>query len=154
MWKPHIWVRDPTCTRGSETEKEHGYWQKSLQPKTLFYKKEYIWAKMRTIAGKQNLNGLKKCSWRMIVFHLILCLRLNGGYTESIGGRLGRREKTRRGNLWDWIKSKVERHRLPLQRWAQHTETVCGKQITMLHLVLWCLGLCLEQDCPPGPTFS
>ena len=28
---------------------------------------------------------------------------------KSTGGRLGRQEKAKRGNLWDWIESKTDR---------------------------------------------
>ena len=29
---------------------------------------------------------------------------------KSIGDRLGRQKKTKQENLWDWIKSKMNRH--------------------------------------------
>lgn len=29
---------------------------------------------------------------------------------KFIGGRLRRQEKEKQGNLWDWIKGKMERH--------------------------------------------
>ena len=29
---------------------------------------------------------------------------------KSMGGRLGRREKAKQRNLWDWIGSKIKRH--------------------------------------------
>lgn len=55
---------------------------------------------------------------------------------KSTGERLKGQEKAKRANLWDWIKSETERHRLLLHWWLQvlnhshlqHIEMVCGKQ--------------------------
>lgn len=38
---------------------------------------------------------------------------------KSVGGRLRRQEKVKCGNLWDWIKSKMERYLLLLHWWIQ-----------------------------------
>ena len=50
--------------------------------------------------------------WRMAVLQFILYItmkrRHNEGYTIFIGGRLGRREKAKQGNLLDCIKSETE----------------------------------------------
>ena len=54
----------------------------------------------------------------------ILYIRVKGrdvreGYMKSIGGRIRGQEKAKPGNLWDWIKSKTERHMLLLHWWVQ-----------------------------------
>ena len=145
--------------QGAQRQKRNmGIDKRASSPRHCFIRKSIFEPKWGQLPGSKisiDWKNVPEELYFSILFYDLDSMEENsGGYTESIGGRLGRREKTRRGNLWDWIKSKVERHRLPLQRWAKHTETVCGKQITMLHLVLWCPGLCLEQDRPPGPTFS
>lgn len=38
---------------------------------------------------------------------------------ESIGSRLRKQEKVSRGNLFDWIKSKMERYKLVFHRQVQ-----------------------------------
>lgn len=41
------------------------------------------------------------------------------GYMKSIGRRLSGGEKAKRENLWDWLKSKMERHIFLLHWWVQ-----------------------------------
>ena len=69
-----------------------------------------------TIAGKQNLNELRKCSreWYLCTLFYILQSeeKREVGYMKSTGDRLGRWQKAERGwgvawNLWDWIKGKM-----------------------------------------------
>ena len=41
---------------------------------------------------------------------------------KSIGGRLRGREKAKRRKVWDWIRSKTERHILLLHWWVQDSQ--------------------------------
>lgn len=70
---------------------------------------------------------------------------------ESMGGRLGRREKAK-GDLWDGIKSKRERHTVLLHcgcrtddniysTWRWHVGPPDNKG---LWSVVWCLQFCPE----------
>ena len=86
------------------------FFKELSKPVENFY--EFIWAKLMTIARKQNLNGLRNAP-ENAVLHLILYIRLKGGgirrwiYMKSTGGRLRGREKAKHRNPWDWIKSKM-----------------------------------------------
>ena len=55
----------------------------------------------------------EKILQRMAVLHCILYITIKGrgvkSYMKSIGDRLGRQEKAKQRNLWDWIKSKMYR---------------------------------------------
>ena len=83
---------------------------RNVQTHNNFY--EFIWAKLTTIAGKQNLNGLRKCSIKWQFCYLFYTSeskgKTQGGYVKSAGDRLGRQEKAKARNLWDWIKSQEE----------------------------------------------
>ena len=60
----------------------------------------------------------------MAVLHLILYITVTGGGIrgdmKSISERLGRSEKAKLRNLWDWIGSKTNRHILLLHLWVQY----------------------------------
>ena len=63
---------------------------------------------------------LRKCSGRMAVLQLILYIRIRGEDIKRVhSGRLGKQEKTKWGDLRDWIKRKRERHILLLHWWVQ-----------------------------------
>ena len=51
---------------------------------------------------------------RVAILQLILYIAIKvGGVTgdlKSIGDKLGMQEKAKRGNLWDWIKTRTNRH--------------------------------------------
>ena len=57
----------------------------------------FIWAKIMTIVGKQNLNELSKCYGKWQLYHLFYTSeskrKREGGCKKFIGDRLGRREK-------------------------------------------------------------
>ena len=61
--------------------------------------------------------------WKVAVSPLILYIRIRGeevrGHMKSIGDRLERREQAKWGNLWDWEKSKRNRHILLFHRRVQ-----------------------------------
>ena len=63
-----------------------------------------------TIARKQNLNGLRKCSRKMAVLHLILYITTEGGDVNclhEIHWWLGRQGKAKLGSVWVWIESEM-----------------------------------------------
>ena len=81
---------------------------------TLFFGNNFyafIGTKLLTIARKQNLNGLRKCSreWHFCSLFYTSKEEAEGGYMKSIGDRL-------KGQ--GWIKSKMNRHILLLRRWV------------------------------------
>ena len=43
---------------------------------------------------------------------LYIAIKVGGvtGDLKSIGDKLGMQEKAKRGNLWDWIKTRTNRH--------------------------------------------
>ena len=59
---------------------------------------------------------------KMAFLPLNLYIRIKGddgrGLHEIFGDRFGRWEKAKQGNLWDWIKSKNNRHKILLHRWV------------------------------------
>ena len=66
---------------------------------------------------------IEKMLQKMAVLSLISYIRIKGedvrGYVKFTGDRLGRLEKAKEGTLWDWIKSKTNRHILLLCLWVQ-----------------------------------
>ena len=62
-----------------------------------------------TVAWKQNLSGLRKCSRRRQVcaLHHTVQSEERAGYRKSTGDGLGRQKKAERGQLWGCIKSKM-----------------------------------------------
>ena len=93
--------------------------------------REFLWV---YLSKADNCGWKAKSEWiekifqmlqRIAVLQFILYItmkrRHNEGYTIFIGGRLGRREKAKQGNLWDWIKSKVKRQILLLHWWVQES---------------------------------
>lgn len=72
-----------------------------------------------TIARKQNLSGLRKCSggwWFCSLFNSLASKKeTEGGFVKSAGGRLGRSEKAKRGDREGWIEGEMERDR----RWLR-----------------------------------
>ena len=64
---------------------------------------------------------LQRIAVLQFILYITMKRRHNEGYTIFIGGRLGRREKAKQGNLWDWIKSKVKRQILLLHWWVQES---------------------------------
>ena len=57
--------------------------------------------------------------------------RCTEGHIKSIGGRSGRREKAKQGNLWDWRKSEVKREILLSPRQVQDSHQLTSTARTM-----------------------
>ena len=55
---------------------------------------------------------IEKMLLKMAILHLILCITVKRGgisdYMKSSGDRLGRWERARQGNLWDWINKTID----------------------------------------------
>ena len=65
-----------------------------------------------------KISTLRKCSRKCQFYHLFYTLKYKnktwGVYMKFTGDRLGRVEKAKGTNLWDWVKCKMDRHILPL----------------------------------------